>query len=308
MKLNFLTQPINIHSDLAEMLQLALLSPQSNFRCFDLPYRLSSCASDSDENGQLWYKDDQLIAWAILQTPFWALDFCIHPEYEEDMLPIILKWTDQKATALFDTQCGRSAWYAQIFSDQNERMHALEEAGYRNQVDVGEDSWSKVLLQRSNQPLWKKYPPPSGFTIRPLVGELEVPAYVDLHQTVFDSKNMTIEWRSRMLNLPQYQPDLDIVVESPDGTLAAFCIGWITQDIHGDWHGQIEPLGCHPNFRQFALGRVALCEVMHRMLSKGVRSIWVETDNYRNTAFRLYRSFDFEVVREVFIFRKNFCK
>ncbi len=111
-----------------------------------------------------------------------------------------------------------------------------------------------------------------------------------------------------MLNLPEYQPDLDIVVEAPDGSLAAFCIGWMIKDNHGELHGQIEPLGCHPNFHQLALGRVALCEVLDRLLNKGVKSIWVETDNYRNTAFRLYRTFDFDVVREVFIFRKDFCK
>ncbi|PKO07270.1 MAG: hypothetical protein CVU41_03025 [Chloroflexi bacterium HGW-Chloroflexi-3] len=134
------------------MLHLALLDPQSNFRCFDLPYRLSSWALDSADNGQLWYKEGQLIAWAILQTPFWALDFCIHPEFEEGMLPIILKWANQHTTALLDTQFGHPSWYAQVFSDQVERIHALEEAGYRNQVDVGEDSWSKVLMQRSNQP------------------------------------------------------------------------------------------------------------------------------------------------------------
>jgi ribosomal protein S18 acetylase RimI-like enzyme len=306
MKNNFLTRPINLHSDLAELLQLALLSPQSNFRCFDLPYRLSSWALDSADNGQLWYLENQLIAWSILQSPFWAMDFCINPEFEEEVLPNILKWVDQKATALLGTQFGRQSWYVQTFSDQMERIHALEGAGYRNHVDEGEDSWIKVLMQRSYQPIGKKYPPPPGFTVRPLLGELEVPAYVDLHQTVFGTKNMTIEWRRRMLNLPQYQSDLDIVVEAPDGTLAAFCIGWMTLDNHGELHGQIEPLGCHPNFRQFALGRVALCEVLDRLLNKGVKYIWVETDNYRNTAFRLYRSFDFDVIREVFIFRKDF--
>jgi ribosomal protein S18 acetylase RimI-like enzyme len=300
------TRPIQTTSDLGDMIHLALLSPQDNFRCFDLPYRLCSWALDSAENGNLWFQDDQLIAWAILQSPFWALDICIHPDLEKVLAPIILKWVDQKAPALLCTHFGRPSWYVQTFSDQIERIHALEGAGYRNHIHEGEDSWIKLLMQRSNHPIGKKYPPPPGFTVRPLLGELEVPAYVDLHQTVFGSKNMTIEWRSRMLNLPQYQPDLDIVVEAPEGTLAAFCIGWMILDDQSELHGQIEPLGCHPNFRQFALGRVALSEVLERLVNKGAKYIWVETDNYRNTAFRLYRSFDFDVIREVFIFRKDF--
>lgn len=153
MKIFLLTRSINIHSDIADMLQMALLSPQNNFSCFDLPYRLSSWALDSAENGQPWFYDDLLVAWAILQTPFWSLDFVINPSYEEDLLPIILEWDDQKARFVINSSFGRPSWYIQVFSNQFNRISALEQAGYQSQTNVGEGSWSKVLMRRSNNAL-----------------------------------------------------------------------------------------------------------------------------------------------------------
>jgi len=302
------TKVLNFPDDLQALIDLALLSSKNNFHIYDLPYRMSSWAVDSTENGQLWFCDDQLAAWAILQSPFWSLDYVIHPEYEDVLFPVILDWADHQVNLLSGTPYNRSSWYIQIFSDQLNRITALEQAGYQSQSNVGEDSWSKVLLRRSNQPLEKKYLSKPSFIVRPLAGEYEVPAYVHLHQTVFGSKNMRVDWRTRILQLPHYQSDLDIVVQAPDGTLAAFCIGWIMEDIQGNPQGQIEPLGCHPNFRQFALGRVALCEVIDRLIQMGVQSIWVETDNYRDTAFRLYQSLGFEVVKQVMVFKKDFNK
>jgi len=300
------TKPINIQNDSQIMIQLACLSHQNNFHIIDLPYRLSSWALDSNENGQLWYEGDQLVAWAILQTPFWSVDFVIDPQFEESLFLIILDWVDQQASSLINSPYGRPSWYFHVFRDQLNRISTLENKGYRSQENIGEDSWSKVLMKRFNHPLKIMYKPKPGYIVRPLAGDEEIPSYVQLHQTVFGSKNMQASWRSRMRTIPQYFSDLDIVVESPDGRLVAFCIGWIMEDEHNQLHGQIEPLGCHPDYRHLALGRVALCEVMNRLLKRGVNSIRVETDNYRDTAFRLYQSFDFEVDRDVLIFRKDF--
>ena len=300
------TKVLNFPDDIQPMIDLALLSRQNNFHIYDLPYRLSSWAVDSADNGQLWFENDQLVAWAILQTPFWSLDFVIHPAYENDLLPIILEWADQQATIILDSPFGRPSWYIHVFNDQFNRISVLEQVGYQSQSNVGEDSWSKVLMRRSKQALEKKHLPKPGFVVRPLAGEQEVQAYVHLHQTVFGSKNMREDWRSRILQQPQYQPNLDIVVQASDGNLAAFCIGWIMEDFEGNLQGQIEPLGCHPIYRHFALGRVALCEVMDRLIQMGAQSIWVETDNYRDTAFRLYQSMGFEVEKQVLVFRKDF--
>jgi ribosomal protein S18 acetylase RimI-like enzyme len=158
-------------------------------------------------------------------------------------------------------------------------------------------------MRRSTPEPVKLYEPRAGFTVRPLGGMDEVAAYVELHQSVFESKNMTVDWRARTLRQPAYRPDLDLVVASDDGRLAAFCICWLDGE---SMLGHVEPLGCHKDFRPFALGRVALSHGLHRLQSLGAREIFVETDNYRDTAFRLYESFGFEVIQDVLVYRKDY--
>jgi ribosomal protein S18 acetylase RimI-like enzyme len=188
-------------------------------------------------------------------------------------------------------------------AQQGNRIQDLENAGFRCQSDVGDHSWSKVLMRRSSQTPARVYEARAGFIVRPLAGEREVNNYVELHQSVFESKNMTTDWRNRILKHPDYIPELDLVVESPDGRLVAFCICWFDKNLMA---GQIEPLGSHKDFRPYALGRVALSEGLRRLQALGAKHIFVETDSYRNTAFRLYESFDFQVIQDVFVYRKDY--
>ncbi len=287
-----------------QMIALARQCAAANLHVTDLPYRLSSWALDDPDNVRLWFDEkQQLLAWAALQTPFWTVDIVCRPETESNLYPEILAWADQRAGATMGTAYGHATWFVDVFSGQAGRIRDLEKAGYKCQSEVGEVSWSKVLMRRPVQTPAKVYQPPAGFCVRPLAGGKEAGAYVELHQSVFESKNMTLDWRMRTLRHADYRPDLDIVVEAPDGRLGAFCIGWY--DEHSK-EGRIEPLGCHKDYRKVALGRVALSEAIRRLQSVGAQNILVETDSYRNTAFRLYESFDFQVIENVLVFRKDF--
>jgi ribosomal protein S18 acetylase RimI-like enzyme len=272
----------------------------------DLPYRFRSWAFDDPQNVALWVTaEGRLQAWAVMQLPFWTVDYALHPQVGPDLHRQILAWADQRSRQLTGMLGTPSAWYINVFPGQKERIHDLEAAGFVCQADVGEDSWSKVWLVLGKQPV-KVYYPPVGFVVRPLAGASEVEAYVELHRSVFETKNMTIEWRLRILSHPDYMPELDLVVAAPDGRMAAFCIGWLNKRLPSRPTGQIEPLGCHKDFRKYALGRVALSECLRRLQACGAQKIHVETDNYRNTAFALYRSVGFRVIRNVLVFRKDY--
>ncbi|HOW91486.1 MAG TPA: GNAT family N-acetyltransferase [Anaerolineaceae bacterium] len=289
-------------ADQAGMLELARRYPAQHLRVLDLPYRLSSWGLDDPQNARLWFDDQgDLAAWVVMQSPFWQVDITCRPELEKQLFPRLLEWADQRAMELTGTCHYREAWFITVFSGQFERIRELERRGYADQSDVGEDSWSKVLLRRDSGDPPRVYSPPPGYRARPLRGADEVKAYVELHRVVFGSRNMTQAWRARTLEHTDYDPELDIVVETPDGQLGAFCIGWLRDGV-----GQIEPLGCRADLRRFALGRVALSEVLQRLVDRGAAQIYVETDNYRNTAFGLYEFFGFKVIEQVLIFRKDY--
>jgi ribosomal protein S18 acetylase RimI-like enzyme len=288
------------HSDLMAMQALARAFPEDHLHTTDLPWRLSSWALDNRDNIGLWVAEDgRLIGWAVLQTPFWTVDYGIDPSWLGSLLPEILTWVDARVGQIHDTLYGHPAWYSMVFADQAERIRELEHAGWASQADVGDDSWSKVWMhQRGAVPAVFL---PDGFGIRPLAGQAELEAYAELQCSVFESKNMTADWRRRTLEYPGYFPETDLVVVAPDGRLAALCIGWLDQK-----YGQIEPCGVRSEFRSLGLGKAILVECVQRLYAHGADQIHLETDSYRNAALELYKSVGFHVVRNVLVFRKDY--
>ena len=286
---------------------LVHIAPGDNVHVVDLPYRLSSWALDHPENVGLWvHVEGELLAWAVMQTPFWTIDYVCHPQTGKDLHRQILAWVDRRALAALGTTTGRPMWFVEVLAHKTERIRDLEEAGFVSQVDAGEDSWSKVLMYRPVDMPVPDYTLPAGFTIRPLAGEHEVEAYVQLHRAVFESTNMTAEWRTRTLRRPEYQDDLDLVVVAPDGRLAGFCVCWLDSALEGKPSGQIEPLGVHRDFRTLGLGRAILSEGLRRLSLHGVQSVYVETDRHRNAALGLYEEVGFRPMHEVLVYRKDY--
>jgi mycothiol synthase len=294
--------------DQPRMMALVHTYPQENFHIVDLPYRFRSWAFDNLGNIALW-EDEQgeLLAWAVLQTPFWAIDYAYHPDAPATTHSQILAWADQQARANLGSMYGRPLWFVNVFDWQTARQQDLAAQGFFSVADWGENSWTKVLLQHQRDHALSTKPLPDGYTLRPLAGAQEVAAYVALHRAVFESESMTIAWRERTLQHPAYQPDLDLVIADPTGELAAFCIGWLSPSgIDGRPSGQIEPLGVRADCRGHGLGRVILSEAVRRLYAKGAEQVVVETDNYRNAAFALYDAVGFAIRQHVLVYRKDY--
>jgi ribosomal protein S18 acetylase RimI-like enzyme len=305
--MEFTQKTPQVPGDFPGMIELANRFKQSTFHVTDLPYRFSSWALDDPTNASLWFNaDNDLIGWAVMQTPWWTVDLSINPQFTNRLLPQVLSWIDQHAQSIRGTEYGHPSWYIPVFSEQSGTIRALEKTGYVCQSFLAEGAWTKVCMERTTTPLPKKYPPPPGFSIRPLRGLEEVESYVSLHQETFKTKNMTIPWRIRTIQLPAYRSNFDLVVTSPEGRLCAFCIAWVNDFDPLHRSAQIEPLGCHPDFSRYALGRVVLAAMLERLVESGIQQIEVETDGYRDTAFRLYQSLGFEVKRDVLMFGKEF--
>lgn len=293
--------------DQQRMMALVYAQPKDNFHIVALPYRFSSWAFDNPANIALWENEQgELLAWAVLQTPFWAIDYAYHPAAPATIHAQILTWAERQAQATLGSPYARPIWFVNVFDWQTARQRDLETQGFFSVADCGEDSWTKVLLQHQRDQQRAAQPLPTGYTLRALAGIQEVAAYVSLHRAVFESENMTEAWRARTLQHPAYQPDLDLVIEDPAGQLAAFCIGWFAQNgIDGQPSGQIEPMGVRADLRGQGLGRAILNETVRRLYAKGADHVVVETDNYRNAAFALYEAAGFQVRETVLVFRKD---
>ena len=295
-------------ADWAHMKAVVEAQPSDHLHVVDLPYRFCSWAFDEPTNCSLWEDaGGRVVAWAVFQSPFWSIDYAIHPLAPPNTLHTILAWADQRAQAMQGTPFAHPTWFINGFTGHADSQ-VLEEAGFHSQADVGEDSWTKVLFQRSATPLPDHRPPPEGLRIRPLNGHAEVDAYVALHRAVFQSENMTSGWRHRTVAYPDYLPQLDLVAIDADDQLAGFCIGWFTpQGPHQQPSGQIEPIGVREDLRGRGLGRALLTECLTRLAAVGATSVFVETDNYRDAAFKFYTAMDFRIVQHVTVYRKDYA-
>lgn len=281
-------------------------APHTHLHVVDLPYRFCSWAFDDPANGALWYDSTgTVLAWAVLQSPFWAIDYALHPDAPTGTIHTVLRWIGQRIQAVRETRFARPMWFVNVFTDHIDTQ-VLESYGFVSQAHVRDNPWTKLLLHQDAAHLPARPALPQGLHIRPLNGQREVAAYVALHRAVFGSDSMTQAWRERTLQHPLYQPQLDLVLVDAADHLAGFCIGWYaTHGPQGQPSGQIEPMGIRADLRSRGLAKAVLLEAIHRLRAAGATSLFVETDTYRDSAFHLYQAAGFQVMREVVVLRKD---
>ena len=71
---------------------------------------------------------------------------------------------------------------------------------------------------------------------------------------------------------PDYRPELDLVLQAPEGEYASFCIGWWDQV---NRIGILEPVGTHPDYRRRGLARAVVTEAVRRLAELGAERVWV---------------------------------
>jgi ribosomal protein S18 acetylase RimI-like enzyme len=299
--------------DRERMLELVRENPYGHVHVIDLPYRLCSWAFENPTNIGLWQgEDDRLLAWAVLQPPFWTIDYAIHPHAPPSSLAIILQWVDRQAQSLLHSTFGRPAWFVPVLEGMVDVERTLQAAGFTEQTNV-ENPWSMVTMVLEQTVALPPCPIKSGYRLRPLQGEAEVAAYVALHRDVFDSENMTEEWRRRTLNYHAHNAALDLVIEDSAGALVAFCIGWLATlpeslaNAMPTIVGQIEPIGVREDARRHGIAWSILAEMIQRMRVLGAQEIYVQTDSYRDRTFAFYQSAGFRVCERINIFRKDYA-
>ena len=82
-------QPFSGEADMRAMTTLCQAFPAENMHVVDLPYHLSSWAFDDADNVALWVDETgRLLAWAVMQTPFWTIDYVYHPRIAKPKLPV----------------------------------------------------------------------------------------------------------------------------------------------------------------------------------------------------------------------------
>ncbi len=230
-----------------------------------------------------------IVAFAILALRYCNCYFLIAPQASSDEIEReILGWAEGQLR-----ETGNCKAIDSPCRDTNaERVALLERHGFVRQE-------AQTLYM--TRPLFEPIPPavfPEGFTLRQAAGEQELEAIVALHQAAFGTQNMTIENRRAIMRNPAYIPELDLLLEAPDGTLAAFCYCTIPKEaneLSGRNEGEIAITGTSPAYQKRGLGRAMLLAGLQRLKDFGVETATLGTSSENEGAHSVYFAAGFRV-------------
>ena len=134
-------------------------------------------------------------------------------------------------------------------------------------------------------------PLPHGYRIRGLRGPEEFEARVALHRAAFPTSRLTTPKYERLLTVPHYRLEDDLVVEAPDGSLAAYALTWWDEEGRV---GELEPVGTHPGHQRRGLSRAVVAAAVERLHGRGATLVQVYSDVAEAPAEALYASVGFQ--------------
>lgn len=141
---------------------------------------------------------------------------------------------------------------------------------------------------------------PDGFVVRGArMGDADQIASARNHS--FDDSWTSGQYRSEFMEKPGYDPGREIVVEAPDGRVAAFTVYWVDER---NRIGHFEPVGAHREFQRRGLARAAMLYAMRRMRELGIETVTVNHNAENLPALRLYESIGFTRHHETYGYRR----
>ena len=249
---------------------------------------------------RLWKSEDQLEGFAYVDD-YNNLRFETDPSclFLEEMEREIVEWgvlCMKKRNA--ETGTENSLDYS-CSADESHLVYLMDKYGFIPQ-SIRSLQYSRPIDLPVNE-----FFLPEGFSIRPVQGKSEVGKLVALHQVAFRTSNMTVEQRTAMMSVPQYEPELDLVAVAPNGELAAFCVCGF--DDPEKQIGYTDPIGTHPDYRRIGLGKAIVSTGMQMLKTRGAKVVELGTSSENIAMQGLAETLGFVRVSERIWFSKTIC-
>lgn len=267
----------------------------------DIPHRMFNALRGADPRllVHLWEDNSgSVVAWTMLDPRGAGCDTQISPAARDitpDLEREVNVWSEETLLALM-RESGSKAEFIETdaFVDDTARTRLLERLGWIAQHEEVAMLTRRSLADVSDPVL------PSGYRLRSVRGVEEAGPVSELHSAGFGSK-WTPELYRHVMESPGYDPSRELLIEAPDGSLAAFCVTW-PDEINKT--GLFEPVAVHPDHRRLGLGRAVLRAGMAEMRRWGMEwaEVMYETDNAGSGP--LYRSEGFEPRWKEVFYRK----
>ena len=251
---------------------------------------------EDDSKLRIWeYVDDNgptMVTVTILEPNglFWMN---VHPEHAELVSEIIPAIEEQRRSTRKD--------------DGKELEIGIPvPVGFKSRIKVlKEFAFEDGGICEHNQVRPLDLPPPEfqapeGYVVRHVILPDDFEPYSEVVNTVFTHCNMTEKLAMLYTEAGFYNDELDLVVEAPDGSFAAFVtvrIDPLTK------MAELEPVGTHPNHRGKGLAKALCAEGIRRVQKYNPTCIVILGAAPTEGAARLYHTLGFEK-EDVHIWKK----
>jgi len=209
-------------------------------------WRYQHAGREPEWRVKLWQRDGEDVAWGWVRKPNSILFWCLRPDVREALVDEVLDWAKVRVVEAQSTDAVSRA--------------ALERHGYAL------DGEARVLAIHERKLAGEpEVEMPPGFRLR-TVGPGDRERRAELHRIVWAPSRLTEESYATVQAAWPYRPELDCVVEAPNGQLAAYCLAWLDPDNRS---GELEPVGTHPDFRRLGLGSAVCRHALRRLEEEG---------------------------------------
>lgn len=239
-------------------------SPKSPFHIGNLAWeRFEHVGRDPEWPTRLWLEGDTVLAWGWIQDGG-HLYFQIDPA-RPDLFDPVLTWFE--ATAASETLT------TVVLDNDPDGLAWLASRGYRA---LGDDQPFALKMSRTLEDL----PPvilPDGFRALSMAQVQDPERRALAHRNAWSriagreaqppgrSRVTAESYRQVMAAFP-YRPDLDWMIEAPNGQLAANACLWL-DEVHGT--GLFEPVGTDADFRRLGLAQAVCLRALHALKAAG---------------------------------------
>ena len=207
---------------------------------------------ESEWRRRLWLEGDRCVAWAWLDGPA-SLDYEVHASHRGGTLhDDVLDW--------FEDEAEGPTLQAWAMDGDSASEELLARRGFRRPENA--KSYVYFVLALRPEPDCCKVP--KGFVLRTVSEAEDLAARVDVHRAVWEPSRVTEESYGNVMRTWPYRPDLDCVLEAPDGSFAAYVLCWYDK---ANRVGEFEPVGTHPDHRRRGFG-AAVCKYALSRLSE----------------------------------------
>jgi ribosomal protein S18 acetylase RimI-like enzyme len=256
---------------------------------------------------RLWESDGEIVGIGETSWPDEAPELRvlymrprIHPDVDAMLVgPEMVAWAEAEAVEKFGTGI---VVEATVPRESSAMTAMIESVGYE----------IARVFERMELNVAEPLPPADiapGYSIRPLAGEREVDAWLDLYHASFqdhyDFHPFHRDARIKEMGRETQVPELDLVAEGPDGSLASFC--WTTRsDVDSVVRWDTHLVGTAREHRRRGLASALLSETIARVAAMGGGTLDLTVDSTSETgANRVYQRLGFGVVGAFVDYRRT---